>query len=151
MTVTDVGRVEAHSGMALVPGTVFICPGGEHMNFKTSKAYPREGEIDAAIAAWGGSINGYTWIDTTTHYSIALKEGLEEALNRKKQKNRKPRIIDGEAEAQLIAIACSDPPKGRVRWTLKLLAREIVEREIVPSVCAETVRTTLKKTMSNRG
>lgn len=60
-----------------ITGITHLC---EHMNFKTSKAYPREGELDAAIAAWGGSINGYTWIDTTTHYSTVLKEGLDEAL-----------------------------------------------------------------------
>jgi len=80
-----------------------------------------------------------------------VEEGVEAALNRKKQNNRRAKVIDGETEAKLIAIACSKPPEGRARWTLKLLAEKIVELEYVESVCPETVRRTLKKTMSSRG
>ena len=60
-------------------------------------------------------------------------------------------VIDGEAEAHLVAICCSPPPEGRVRWTMELLAGEMVGRKIVTHVCAETVRKTLKKTSSSRG
>ena len=74
-------------------------------------------------------------------------EGLEAALERRKQVNRKPRKLDGAAEAQLVALACSDPPEGRARWTLKLLGERLVELEIVDSISEETVRRTLKKTM----
>jgi transposase len=75
-----------------------------------------------------------------------VEEGLEAALNRKEQKNRKPRKLDGKAEAHLIAVACSAPPEGRARWTLKLLADRLVELEVVQSISYETVRRTLKKT-----
>jgi hypothetical protein len=59
--------------------------------------------------------------------------------------------IDGHAEAQLIAICCSPPPDGRVRWTLTLLQREAVGRKIVTSICRETIRKALKKTSFNPG
>lgn len=76
-----------------------------------------------------------------------VEEGLESALNRKKQENpsNKPKF-DGEAEARLIALSCKEPPEGYARWTLRLLADKVVELEIVDSVCHETVRQTLKKT-----
>lgn len=75
-----------------------------------------------------------------------VEEGLEAALRRKEQNNRKERKIDGKAEAHLVALACSKPPEGQKRWTLKLLADRLVELEIVDSVSPETVRQTLKKT-----
>jgi hypothetical protein len=54
--------------------------------------------------------------------------------------------LDGEQEARLITLACSQPPKGRARWTLRLLADALVELELVESISHETVRQTLKKT-----
>lgn len=75
-----------------------------------------------------------------------VEEGLEAALTPKKQKNRKEKKLDGKAEAHLIAIACSPPPEGYVRWTLKLLADQLVALEIVDSISPETVRQGLKKT-----
>ena len=80
-----------------------------------------------------------------------VEEGIEAALNRKKQLRRRPKKLDGEAEAHLIAIACSEAPQGRADWTLKLLAEQLVEREIVDSISTETVRKALKKTSSSRG
>ena len=80
-----------------------------------------------------------------------VEEGLESAINRKCHSRTKPRIIDGEAEAHLIAIACDTPPKGRSRWTLKLLSNKLVELEVVDSVSASTVGRTLKKTNLSRG
>lgn len=80
-----------------------------------------------------------------------VEEGIEAALNRKKQLRRRPKKLDGEAEAHLIAIACSEAPQGRADWTLKLLAEQLVEREIVDSISTETVRKALKKTNSSRG
>jgi len=79
-------------------------------------------------------------------------EGEEPALNRKVREM--PAIlpkIDGRAEAHLIAICCGKPPEGRTRWTLSLLAGELQQRGLVTSVCAETVRRTLKKTNCSRG
>lgn len=80
-----------------------------------------------------------------------VEQGLEAALNRKPQQNRIARKIDGRTEAHLIATACSKPPEGRNRWTLRLLADRLVELEWVDSVSYETVRRTLKKTKSSRG
>ena len=74
-------------------------------------------------------------------------EGLEAALQRKPQirPSREPKL-DGKGQARLTALACSQPPKGRDRWTLKLLADELVRLEVVDSICDQTVRRTLKKT-----
>ena len=80
-----------------------------------------------------------------------LEEGLEKGLERKEQVNRRPRKLNGAVEAQLIALACSHAPEGRAGWTLQLLADRLVEREIVESISAETVRNTLKKTNSSPG
>ncbi|RME90815.1 MAG: IS630 family transposase [Anaerolineae bacterium] len=73
-----------------------------------------------------------------------VEEGLEAALERKKRRY-KPRVVDGEVEARLIALWYSAPPKGHARWTLRLLADQAVEREIVPAISHETVRQVLKK------
>ena len=80
-----------------------------------------------------------------------VEEGLERALGRKEQINRRAKKLDGQGEAHLIAMACSQPPQGRASWTLHLLAEQLVEREIVESISADTVRRTLKKTNSSPG
>lgn len=80
-----------------------------------------------------------------------VEQGLEAALNRKPQEHRVPRKIDGKTEAHLIATACSKPPEGRMRWTLKLLTERLIELEWVDSVSTETVRRALKKTKSSHG
>ncbi len=72
--------------------------------------------------------------------------GLEAALNRRWPERAYARTLDGEAEAHLIAIACSTPPTGRQRWSLRLLAKELVRLEVVPAASYETVRRTLKQT-----
>ena len=77
-----------------------------------------------------------------------VEEGIEAALERKRQLNRRPKRLDGQGEAHLIALACGEPPEGRAGWTLKLLADRLVECEIVESISPETVRQTLKKTNS---
>ena len=78
-----------------------------------------------------------------------VEEGIESALNRKKQMRRRQKRLDGEGEARLVAIACSEPPEGRVSWTLNLLADQLVESEIVETISTETVRQVLKKTNSS--
>ena len=80
-----------------------------------------------------------------------VEEGIESALNRRKQLRRRRKILDGEGEARLIAMACGEPPEGRAGWTLKLLADQLVECEIVETISTETVRMALKKTNSSRG
>ncbi len=77
---------------------------------------------------------------------VFVEKGFAAALERKPQQNRKKRIIQGDEEAHLIALTCSEPPKGRCGWTLRLLADKMVELEYVESVSYETVRIALKKT-----
>ena len=76
-------------------------------------------------------------------------EGVDAAVFRKNTGSRLYRKLDGDGEAQLIAIACSEAPEGRSRWTLRLLAQRLVGLEVVDSISHECVRTTLKKTCSN--
>jgi len=79
-------------------------------------------------------------------------QGEGPALERKKRATPPvPAKLDGQAEAKLVAICCSDPPEGRARWTLRLLQKEMVGRRIVTSICCETIRKTLKKTSCNLG
>ena len=75
-----------------------------------------------------------------------VDDGLDPALNRRKNPNpRFRRKLDGHQEAQLVTLACSKPPEGRDRWTLRLLADTLVELEIVDSISYQTVRRVLKK------
>lgn len=74
-----------------------------------------------------------------------VEEGLESALCRKPHSNTRPRKIDGDQEAHLIALSCSTPPDGRARWTLKLLASQLIELEVIDSVSSTTVGRVLKK------
>lgn len=74
-------------------------------------------------------------------------EGFEQAFERKKRESSSTeKLLDGEQEAKLIAMRLGPPPKGYANWTLRLLARKVVELEIVESISHETVRQTLKKT-----
>jgi hypothetical protein len=75
-----------------------------------------------------------------------VEEGFEAVLARRPKSRHRFRRLDGEQEARLIALACSSPPKGRKRWTLRLLAARFVALGHIDSVCPETVRQTLKKT-----
>ena len=76
-----------------------------------------------------------------------VEEGLEAALERRKPRREYLRKLDGDAEAHLIAIACSPAPAGRSRWTLRLLADRMVALEQVDHLSYETVRQVLKKTV----
>jgi transposase len=79
-----------------------------------------------------------------------VERGPDQALGRKPQdRPSRERKFDGAAEARLIALACSAPPEGRARWTMKLLADRLVELEVFDSVSDETVRRVLKKTSSS--
>jgi transposase len=77
--------------------------------------------------------------------------GLEAALDRKAPERAYRRKLDGQQEAHLVALACSTPPVGRKRWTLRLLAERLVELEVVDELSYETVRQALKQTGSSRG
>jgi len=75
-----------------------------------------------------------------------VTEGFQIALNGRKPETPRQKLLDGEQEAQVIALRLGEPPKGFANWTLRLLAEHVVELGIVDSISHETVRKTLKKT-----
>jgi hypothetical protein len=75
-----------------------------------------------------------------------VEQGLDAVLTRRPKSRHRSRKLDGEQEAHLIALACSQPPAGRRRWTVRLLATKFVELGYIDRVAPETVRQTLKKT-----
>ena len=80
-----------------------------------------------------------------------VEQGLEAALQRKKADREYECILDGEGEAHLIALACSEPPAGRAHWSLRLLQDRFVKLGHVDNISYETIRRVLKKTNSNPG
>ena len=105
------------------------------------------GWSDAAIVA-ALDLNASTVLRIRRQF---VGEGLAATLARKRPDRIYERALDGEQEAHLIAVACGEPPEGQARWTLRLLADEVVRLEIVAAISHETVRQTLKKTTSSRG
>jgi transposase len=79
-----------------------------------------------------------------------VEEGLEAALSERPRPG-KARLLDGHQEAYLVALTCSTPPPGRVQWTMRLLADQLVELRVVESISDETVRRTLKRGTLNPG
>jgi len=80
-----------------------------------------------------------------------VEQGLEAALQRKKPDREYEHVLDGEGEAHLIALACSEPPTGRKRWSLRLLRDRFVKLGHVDNISYETIRRALKKTISSPG
>lgn len=80
-----------------------------------------------------------------------VEGGLQVALQRKKPDREYEHILDGEGEAHLIALACSEPPVGRAKWSLRLLQDRFVKQGHVDNISYETIRRILKKTNSNPG
>jgi len=79
-----------------------------------------------------------------------VEQGFQAALERKKQQTpSRQRILDGEGEARLITIACSTPPEGCAKWTMQMLADELVALKVVDCISGQTVWRTLKKTNLN--
>jgi transposase len=90
---------------------------------------------------------------TTVHRTRQrlVEEGFDAALHRKQRERPSiPRIFDGEKEARLITLACSKPPTGHAKWSLRLLEEKVVELGIVERASDNTIGRTLKKTFSNR-
>ena len=116
--------------------------------------------LSKADASAGGDAWSDSQIATALDASLAtvartrqqlVEEGFEAVLTRKHSPaSARARIFDGAAEAKLIALTCSEPPKGRARWTLRLLEDKVVELNIVERVSDNTIGRTLKKTFSNR-
>jgi hypothetical protein len=79
------------------------------------------------------------------------RSGLERALSGRPRVFPPRQMLDSAQEAQVVSLACSAPPPGRAQWTLRLLARRLVELEVLPAISHETVRQTLKKTVSSPG
>lgn len=99
-------------------------------------------------------------ISSSVHVSVAtiervrkqcVEEGIERALNHKLPHKSRSRKLDGVANAKLTQLACSQAPEGRSRWTISLLADELVKLEVVESIADETVRLALKKMNLNLG
>lgn len=80
-----------------------------------------------------------------------VEEGLAASLDPRRPESPREHKIDGEVEAHLVALACSSPPEGKARWSLRLLADKLVELEYLPEVSHETVRQALKQTSSLPG
>lgn len=80
-----------------------------------------------------------------------VEEGFEECIKRKPYPKQDPKKADGDFEAHLVALSCSEAPEGYTRWSLRLLADKMVELKYTDSISHETVRQVLKKTKLNRG
>lgn len=103
---------------------------------------------DAAI----GQAFSVSAVTVATVRKTALNEGLPAALRHYRKGGRQyPRKLDGHGEAHLVALACSAPPEGYRRWSLRLLAKRFVELGHVDSISHDTVCQTLKKTNFNPG
>ena len=105
------------------------------------------GWSDAAIAG-ALDVNPSTVLRVRRQFAA---EGLGPTLERKRPDRVYERRLDGRQEAHLVALACSAPPEGQARWSLRLLAGELVRLEVAEAVSHETVRRVLKKTRSSRG
>ena len=105
------------------------------------------GWSDAAIA---GALDVHPSTELRVRRQFAA-EGLAATLARKRPDRVYERALDGKQEARLVALACGAPPDGRARWSLRLLADEVVRLEVAEAISHETVRQTLKKTSSSRG
>ena len=101
-------------------------------------------------------------MDISTTYQVGVRTvervrqrfvevGLQSAVYGKKREVYREKVFDGEVEAHLVALRCSDPPRGRAHWTLHLLADRMVELHYVESISHESVRQLLKKTNSSPG
>jgi len=114
---------------------------------KANQGQAGPGWTDAAIGA-ALEVSPATVARVRMKYVAA---GLDAAVYRKPPAREYRRRLDGEQEAHLIALACSAPPEGRKRWTLRLLAGRLAELEVIEPVSYETVRQALKQTGSSRG
>ena len=135
----------------------------EQLKNLVSKGKGAAYKIKHANIMLAADANGPSWTDPRIAEALSVHpktvanvrerfvlQGLEAALGRNPQSSpSRERILDGAKEARLIALACSQAPPGRCRWTLRLLADKLVELEVADSISYETVRRTLKKTNSS--
>lgn len=127
----------------------------------TSAMQQRRARILLAVDGGGGrsvptdaAVAAATLVDPRTVARARAEfaqHGLERALAGRRPLFPPRRKLSDVQEAQVLVLAQSDPPPGRTRWTLRLLSARLVELEVVPAICPETVRRTLKKTTSSPG
>ena len=104
-------------------------------------------QLEAGVMDTPNTVTSGRWLASREERGVVLGRGLAAALERKKRALPPvAKLLDGRQEARLIARSCSSPPEGRARWTLRLLADELVVLEVVEAISHETVRQTLKKT-----
>jgi transposase len=108
----------------------------------SGRPVPTEAEIAEAVG-----VSENTVVNVCRRY---LQDGWKTVLQGK-YTGHNPRLLDGEAEAHLIALTCREPPADREHWTMQLLADKMVQLKYVDHLSDETVRKTLKKTYSSRG
>ena len=132
-----------------------------------SKGEHKSQKILNALILLGCDVGGYQMKRSTNEgmarvLNISMKkidrvkkrfvmEGLDVALNGRKGSRIYAKKVDGDFEAHLVALSCSEPPEGFARWSLRLLADKVVELDYIDSVSHETVRRVLKKTKSSLG
>jgi len=115
--------------------------------------------INSDESAWGQKLSNeqiahVLQINTKTVERVKqrfVEEGFDECMDRKPYPKKGPIKTDGDFEAHLVALSCSEAPAGYARWSLRLLADKMVELRYADSISHETVRQVLKKTKSNRG
>jgi transposase len=128
--LVNTGRVAAHRRRRAQ--VLFLADAGPEGSGRT------DDEISEALQVSVGLVHNAR--------QLYVEQGLVAALERKPKSRHRPRKLDGAQEARLIALACGPAPKGRARWTLRLLASQLVELEIVDSISKDAVRNVLKKT-----
>jgi Homeodomain-like domain len=112
-------------------------------------------DVSGSGEGWGDKriVAAFDTSLTTVHRTRQrlVEEGFDAVLRRKpRDRPSTPRIFDGEKEARLITLACSEPPAGHAKWSLRLLEEKVVELGIVDRASDNTIGRTLKKTFSNR-
>jgi transposase len=146
VTLTDEERVELQ---AMIAGGKRAARTLAHARILL-KADVREEEL-----AWDdAAISQAVEVSTMTVQRVRqrfVEEGLAAALQPRPQRRTRLPLVDGAVEAHLVTLACSTPPEGFGRWTLRLLAEQLVELAYVAHVSHETVRQVLKKTNLSRG
>lgn len=145
------GPEGSRAGRAAPPDRQWAGPGAD----ADPCAHPAQGQPGEGGARWSDeAIARALDVHPTTVARVRrqfVDAGLDAALARQRPDRVYARVLDGAAEARLVALACSDPPTGREQWTLRRLADELVRLEVVETVSHETVRRTLQQTNANRG
>lgn len=144
LTESERARLHALIGCGTAPARMLT---RARILLKANQGEGGSGWTDAAIAG-ALEVHPATVARVRRAYVTA---GLDVALERKVPDRAYPRKLDGHQEAHLVALACSAPPAGRTRWTVRLLAAALVRLEVVETVAHETVRRALKQTGSSPG